>query len=231
MRTQSQLTELPCPFDDAESVRAIRRKIRNWGNKHYQHFPWRSTTSPYLGLIAEVLLQRTKASSAVVVYHRFAERFSKSSQLADASISEIENVIHSLGLKWRAPLLRRLGTELEALIEIPTDLESLTQLPGVGQYAGSAWLSFHGRVRAVLIDANTVRLVSRVSGRSFDGETRRQPWVFGVLDALTPPRAHRQFNFAILDLSMLLCKPRLPECGHCPLSDNCKYFMSTGVGS
>ena len=197
-------------------IRNIRRKITEFGKENYQVFPWRSPQHLWHGLLAEVLLQRTRAKNVVPVYTEFIDRYHSPDQLAVSDPKEIESLLYPLGLKWRAKWIKRLGQSL-AEIELPFSLEELLELPGVGPYAANAFLAFHSDVRAFLIDSNTTRFLSRISGRNYHGETRREGWVTELLSQITPVRNSRTFNIALLDFTMLICKPRNPQCEGCPL--------------
>jgi A/G-specific adenine glycosylase len=133
-------------------------------------------------------------------------------------------VFRSLGLHWRAKLLRDLGRALaEGSGHVPDDYDELMALPGVGTYAASAWLSLHRSRRAVLVDSNIVRWLARMSGRPYDGETRRRVWVRELADEITPRQGVSRFNYALLDFTMLICRP-LPRCGICPFAASmCEY--------
>jgi A/G-specific adenine glycosylase len=156
-------------------------------------------------------------SSVVGVYHQFISRYPDPHQLAEASIKEIEVLIYPLGLRWRAPLIKKLGEELAKRDGIvPDSLEELLDLPGVGQYAAAAYLGFHGGKRAVIIDANVVRWLCRLVDKPYDGETRRKKWLIQLADAVTPTRRWAQFNYAVLDFTMQICA-KAPKCVVCPI--------------
>lgn len=105
----------------------------------------------------------------------------------------------------------------------PETLSGLVELPGVGPYAAAAYLSFHRNKRAVIIDSNVVRLLSRVFGFAANREIRRKPWLFELADSLTPRRAFRDYNYAVLDLAMRVCRTK-PLCGACPIaSRGCEF--------
>lgn len=211
-----------------KQILQIRRRVLRWGRANYKHFPWREPEKSWHGLVAEVLLQRTRAKSAVHVYRDFTKSFPDPIDLASASVSEIEKVIYPLGLRWRAPLLKKLGEALDKLGgEPPSSLEQLLKLPGVGSYAAAAWLSFHGKNRGVIIDANVVRWICRLVDRKCDAETRRKKWLITLADNLTPERGSREFNYAILDFTMEICTTR-PRCEICPIGPElCAYGRKT----
>lgn len=212
---------------DALAIRTIRRRLRQWGRQHYVAYPWRAAAREWHGLVAEVLLQRARATSVVSVYDAFVARFPDPGDLAAAAPEAVEALLRPLGLRWRAPLLHRLGVALAARKgRVPHTLEGLTALPGVGPYAAAAFVSLHGGRRAVLIDANVVRWVCRLTGQSYDGETRRKRWLRTLADTLTPARRVREFNYALLDFTMEVCSVR-PQCGQCPLGAGlCAYARS-----
>lgn len=207
-----------------ENAREIARILVNWGRNNYQPFPWREAKEPWHGLIAEILLQRTRAINVIPVYNEFIRLFPSPKDLADAPIDEISKVIFPLGLRWRAPLLQRLGKQLGELdSKIPVKLEELLKLAGVGAYIAAAWLSFHGSRRGVIIDANVVRFICRLKDQPFDGETRRKKWLLQTAEIMTPPRAWKAYNYALLDFTMQICGNR-PKCNICPIGHkHCLY--------
>lgn len=207
--------------------RDIRRRLKKWGKAHFATFPWRDTTSRFHALIAEVFLQRTRAAQVLPVYEKVCTRFPDPASLARTSDKELWDTFFSLGLHWRIPLIRRLA---QALVEkcdgnIPEDFESLRSLPGVGPYASAAFLSFHSRKRQAIVDANVVRLYGRVFGFPVHGETRRERWFIRLAEKMTPQSGFREYNYAILDFTREICRPR-PLCSECPLNDICVYGTS-----
>jgi A/G-specific adenine glycosylase len=208
----------------------IREILLIWEQEHYKEFPWRTTDQQWKSLIAEVLLQRTKANNVVPVYESFFEHFPSPEKLAQASEEEIQNVIYPLGLRWRTPLLKKLGEQLvQVQGELPDTLEGLLELHGVGAYVAAAWLGFHGGKRSVIIDANVVRWVCRLVDRSMDGETRRKKWLIELADKLTPEKNWKEYNYAVLDFSMEICTKK-PQCLECPLGPAICLYRRKQIG-
>jgi A/G-specific adenine glycosylase len=201
----------------ASSLRKIRQITLRWGAKNYRAFPWRNPDENWHGLLAEILLQRTRANTVVSVYQQFVFAFATPSKLGRASIKRIEKLLYPLGLRWRAPLIKRLGQELHARgSQPPTSLPELITLPGIGPYAAAAYLGFHTKSRAVIIDANVVRFLCRLVGVKYDGETRRKQWLLNFADRMTPRRNVRRYNYSVLDFTMQICTTR-PKCEQCPV--------------
>ena len=170
-----------------------------------------------------MLLQRTRAANVVPVYERFIERFPEATDLKTVTDAEIEALIYSLGLGWRAPLLKRLCDYLaETDGKCPRTYAGLIELPAVGPYVAAAVLSFHSGRRGVIIDVNVVRWLCRMVGAPMDGETRRKRWLIELAERLTPARDVGAFNYALLDFTMQICS-KTPKCPACPLRDLCAY--------
>jgi A/G-specific adenine glycosylase len=214
-----------------KEIREIRLRILAWGEKNIRTFPWRSPEKIWHGLVAEVLLQRTRAESVVPVYKKFTQQFPEPEDLATATEEEILDVIRSLGLHWRAPLLKKMGESLVQAGGIPETVDGLQKLPGIGVYTSNAFLSFHGDSPGVLIDSNIVRWISRLIGREYDGETRRKKWLRKTVMRLTPDEDNRAFNYASLDFTMTVCRPKSPECPECPIGNAyCSYARGREEG-
>jgi A/G-specific adenine glycosylase len=123
------------------AIAAIRRRVRKWGRENYRPFAWREPKHLWHALIAEVLLQRTRAGNVALVYEKFIARFPEAQDLKTATLEEIETLIYPLGLRWRAPLLKQLCDYLANTDgKVPTTREELLQLPAVGPYVASAML-------------------------------------------------------------------------------------------
>lgn len=202
-----------------ERVKKIRSIISAWGARNYRDFPWRNSDIPWHGLVAEILLQRTRAENVVPVYRKFIERFPEPEDLARASIGKIEKIIDSLGLRWRALQLKKLGIYLfEHGGKLPHEYDGMIQLPGVGDYVAAAWLSFHGNRRGVIVDSNIVRFLCRLVGEGMNGETRRKKWLIQIAERMTPKTNSKKFNYAMLDFTMSICGKK-PRCAACPIGE------------
>ncbi len=210
-------------LSDADIIE-IRDILLVWGKEHYHNFPWRRPEHLWHGLIAEILLQRTRANNVLPVYEAFVRNFPVPQSLALASQDDIERVIYPLGLRWRAPLLKKLGEKLvQTDGKLPETMEGLLELPGVGVYIAAAWLGFHGKGRSVIIDANVVRWICKIVDRPMDGETRRKRWLIELAERLTPDGSTKEYNYAVLDFSMDICTVT-PKCEQCPLGPKfCSY--------
>lgn len=200
----------------------VRRNLLRWGDKHFQNFPWRGELNPFRALVAEILLQRTRAEQVVPVFLNFKQLFPDTETLVTASVHDIENAIKPLGLRWRAKFLYQLGVMITQN-GIPSDFALLQNFPGVGRYTASAYLSLHTEKRMPIVDSNVVRFYGRFFGFDVGSETRRNKKVLEIADLLTPKREFKRFNYALLDFTRAICTTR-PNHRCCSVRKKCAFW-------
>lgn len=189
-------------------------------------FPWRLRRDPYEILVAEIMLQRTKAEQVAPVFLSFIKRFPSPELLAKAELSEIEVFFSRLGLLWRAKKVKFLAEKLSSDFKgkVPNNRDKLLSLPGIGEYVGDAVLCFAFKEDRAIIDSNVCRILGRVFNIKAKGEARRDPVYRKIAKQLVPSGKCREFNWAVIDYANEICIPRKPKCSICPLNSICDYF-------
>lgn len=81
--------------------KCIRHKLFLWHKENYRSFPWRHAKDPYKIMVAEFMLQRTRAEQVVRVYRGFIKKYPDTDSLAEADPIEVNKVTERLGLHWR----------------------------------------------------------------------------------------------------------------------------------
>lgn len=207
----------PATFSREETY---REEILAWYSENGRDFPWRSTGDPYRILVAEILLQRTRAISVAPIYERFLYRWPRIDTLAGATEQEISALIAPLGLAKRAPLICDLAQELVRLGKVPASLEQLLALPGVGPYSARSTLISAFGEDLPLVDWVIGRVLNRYWGLPGELPPKVDPLVWEVAEQLAGYGKTRDLWLGTLDLANQLCQPQ-PKCGHCPLSGEC----------
>jgi A/G-specific adenine glycosylase len=208
-----------------EKLELLQHTMMNWWVQEHFDYPWRDSSEPdWKRLITEVLLQRTNAAAVKRLYVDFFFKYPTAESLACAPVEEVEQAIHSLGLRWRAQYLPSLASNIAA--GVPESSDELMKLPGVGPYVSGAFMVLHRNTSSTFVDANVVRLLGRYLGFEWDGETRRKKWLLDHVDALfshgyTPS----EFGYALLDFSREVCG-RAPQCQSCEARTQCAYFAT-----
>lgn len=149
--------------------------------------------------------------------------------LAAADLADVLRAWDRLGYPRRAIRLHECA---KAVVErfagtLPTDMDSLRSLPGIGQYTAAAVAAFAGGHRVVVADTNTRRVLARLHGapgvpthlRRFETERAEQ---------FLPPDPARSVivNEALMELGALICTARSPRCESCPLKHECTWLAA-----
>ena len=156
------------------------------------------------------------------------KRYPTMASLADADERELERILRPLGLFWRGKLLIDAARQIEENKggRVPDNLDELRALPGVGNYISAAVSCFAYDIPQVLLDTNTVRVLGRVFQEPVSDRSRRSK-TFHRLGSRLLDRSHpRRFNYALIDLAALVCRPKNPKCDSCPVQSDCMYGSS-----
>ncbi len=213
---------------------AAWRSLRQWYRRHGRHeLPWRRLKSPWAILVAETLLRRTRAELAARVYQDVLKHFRSPASVVRRPRTW-RSLTKTLGLAWRGDTFIKACKILTSKYQghVPSKEVELLALPGVGHYVAKAVLLFGFSRPAVLTDANTIRLASRISGLPLSPARHRNRSVQSIVATLGP--SHRPTSaadsFALIDLAALVCSPRRPRCGSCPVARCCVTGRTLGFG-
>lgn len=210
-----------------ENPETLTSLLIAWYRKRERELPWRHTYDPYHIWISEIMLQQTQMERGVAYFNRWIERFPDVYAVAAAKEQEILRFWQGLGYYARARNIHRAAKQIVEEFEgrIPDEYQTLLSLPGIGPYTAAAIASIAGNHDVAVIDTN----VARVYARLFDiavsvkkGEGLRQ--VQFLAKKILPKGRARHYNQAIMDFGGLLCTPRNPKCGKCPVQQRCRAF-------
>ncbi|HEY9420028.1 MAG TPA: DNA (cytosine-5-)-methyltransferase [Thermoanaerobaculia bacterium] len=188
--------------------------------------PWRRTKDPFEILVAEKLLQQTAVRQGVVdAYQSLLERWPSPDALADAAVEEVRAMLQPLGLPYRASELVTMSQVLVRQHQgiVPLTRRDLLALPGVGEYAANAVLSFTDRQETAVVDTNVSRLLRRLFGleEAAPANPARSRTLYSLASWLIAGMPSKILNYAVLDLTAELCTARKPRCQECALRSFC----------
>ena len=214
----------------AEDVQ-LRRELLNWFAEHGRSFTWRQSLTPFVVLIAEVLLKKTTASVVERFIPGFLGRYPDPLSIDESTKEELKEILAPLGLSMqRADQLKNLAGALirDHKGNVPSEMTQLLDLPGIGPYAASAVRCYaFGKVEAP-VDTNIARILVRFHGiKPSRYEARRSPEVWRLASELVgkDTTTVREVNWALLDLGAKVCTARAPKCSVCPIATGC-YFVN-----
>lgn len=200
-----------------------------WYENNRRSYPWREHTDPYKILISEVMLQQTNADRVLPVYERVTQEFPNIRALAKSELDNLRAMLKALGLNYRASRLRKMAEKIvvEYNGEMPSSVEGLLYLPGVGRYIANALACFAYGKKVALIDVNVVRLYQRVFGFiSRKARPREDNSLWEFAGKMMPDTHFKEFNLALIDFSASICTFRKPQCTKCPISNFCFSYLN-----
>ena len=207
----------------------FRRELLIWYDSNARKFPWRHAgKSCYEIIIAEILLQRTKAETVKKHYEAFIKKYANWDAINKASLSDIESILKPFGLwKQRSKRLKELArtmvTNNGKLPENPKDIEAF---PLFGQYIVNAILTQCYQQKKPFLDASMARLLDRFFGERKLVDIRYDPYLQELAHRIVKKRKVQDalfLNWAILDFASLVCLKQSPKCDICPLKNRCLY--------
>jgi A/G-specific adenine glycosylase len=198
--------------------------LLRWYDAGRRDLPWRGSRDAYAIWVSEVMLQQTRVETVRERWPRFLARFSDLGSLARATEAEVLKEWEGLGYYARARNLRRAARALaaEGHKRLPRSAAELIGLPGFGPYTAAAVASIAFGEAAAVVDGNVTRVLARFLGERREAggaavRRRVREAAASWLDARRPG----DWNQALMDLGALVCVPRAPRCGECPIASGC----------
>ena len=209
-----------------KEITSFRAKLLKWHRNNKRYYPWRGTQDPFRVLIAEMMLRRTKADQVKRVYERLFNEYPDIQSLSKADNKKLEDILGSLGLRWRLPSFGLVAREIMEQYgsKVPDSRSELKKLTGVGDYVAGAVLSIAYHKKEWMVDSNVVRVLKRYFGIITSKEGRRKKEIIEISKIYVSCKDPREANLAILDFAAIICKPRHPLCPKCPLRKACHSF-------
>ncbi|HEX5757372.1 MAG TPA: A/G-specific adenine glycosylase [Arenimonas sp.] len=207
---------------------SLAERLLAWFDTHGRHdLPWQHPRTPYRVWLAEIMLQQTQVQTVLPYYTRFLDALPDLPSLAAAEHDTVMALWAGLGYYARARNLHRaakLCVEQHGG-ELPSDIEALSALPGIGRStAGAILAQAHGQRHAIL-DGNVKRLLCRLhSIEGWPGTTTVQKRLWQLSESHLPSARLADYTQAIMDFGATLCRRSNPDCDRCPLQSDCIAF-------
>ena len=207
----------------AASISAL---LLDWYDAHARDLPWRArpgeaAPDPYRVWLSEVMLQQTTVAAVTPYFAAFTARWPTIAALAAAVEADVMAAWAGLGYYSRARNLVKAARAVAASGGFPDTEAALRELPGLGAYTAAAVAAIAFGRRAVVVDANVERVVTRLFAIA-----EPMPGARGAIrahaDAITPEQRAGDFAQAMMDLGATICTPRQPRCPLCPLAETCE---------
>jgi len=196
-------------------------ELLGWYEREQRDLPWRRPgVSPWQVLVSEFMLQQTPVARVEPIWLAWVARWPTPSATASASAADVLRAWGKLGYPRRAKRLHECALAIagEHGDVVPSDVETLLSLPGVGAYTARAIACFAYGQRVPVVDTNVRRVVARaVHGRADAGASTLPRDLDDVAALLPNGDDAPRFSVALMELGATVCTARSPRCGICPL--------------
>lgn len=203
--------------------------VIDWYRIHERPLPWRAPgTTPWGVLVSEVMAQQTPVARVAPFWVEWMRRWPRPADLAAALAADVLRAWGSLGYPRRALRLQQAAVALRDGHggQVPTTVEQLRALPGVGEYTAAAVAVFALGQRHPVLDTNVRRVLARVVGGVAGPAPALSAAERALATSLLPPDRHRcrTWSVGVMELGALVCTARAPDCPSCPLRTRCRWL-------
>lgn len=176
--------------------------------------------TPFELLAATILSAQTTDARVNMVTPALFARYPTPEDLAHADQTELEELIRSTG--FYASKARNLIGMANRLVdeyggEVPTDLDDLVTLPGVGRKTGNVVRSVAFGLPGLPVDTHVGRLARRLGLTEHEDPVKVELELNGFL----PAAARGDFSLRMILHGRRVCFAKKPNCEECVLEDFC----------
>ncbi len=182
--------------------------------------------NPYELLAATILSAQCTDERVNMVTPNLFARYPTPEDLAAARPADVEAIIRSTGfyknktkslLGMAAGLVERFGGQ------VPSRMEDLVTLPGVGRKTANVMRSVAMDLPGLPVDTHVGRMARRLALTEETDAVKAEH----ALNAMVPARDRGVFSLRLILHGRAVCVARSPRCGQCVLADFCP---SVGTG-
>ncbi len=227
--------------------RDIVPRLLAWFARNARPLPWRRTRDPYAIWVSEIMLQQTQVKTVLPYWKRWMRTLPNLATLAKAKPQTLHKLWEGLGYYTRVRNMHRAAQIIVAQHggRFPRVFEDVLALPGIGRYTAGAICSIAFNQPTPILDGNVIRVLTRWRGITGDPRRRKiNARLWQLAEELVqrapeagartspPPQASRHcshLNQSLMELGALVCTPRQPRCGLCPIATDCAAYQQGRV--
>lgn len=205
-------------MDEEQRAREILERLRAAYPQASYYLVFRS---PLELLVATILSAQARDEAVNAVTAELFRKYKEAEDYANVPIEQLENDIRSINFYRNKA--KAIQSACKLLVEryngeVPSTLEELVKLPGVGRKTANAILTnAFGKVEGIVVDTHVIRL----SGRMGFAREKKPETIERDLMALFPKGIWRELPWLLKEHGRAVCTPKGPKCDSCVLDDLC----------
>lgn len=154
------------------------------------------------------------------------KKFPDMESIVQAPVEEVEDAIKSIGLyKVKARNIKKCCEKLltEYDQKVPTTIEKLVELPGVGRKTATLFLADAYGIPGVTVDTHVFRISRRIGWAAGNNPVQVEKELMKAL-----PKEHwNRINFQLIYHGRSVCTARKAKCENCVLRKWCEFPQET----
>ena len=209
----------------------IPAPLLSWYRANKRELAWRSDPTPYHIWVSEIMLQQTRVEAVKEYYDRFIGARPTIEDLAVCEEEKLLKLWEGLGYYSRVRNMQKAAKTvvLEYGGQLPSEIEKLKKLSGIGDYTAGAIASIAFGKQTAAVDGNVLRVVTRLTENPT--EISSIPYRRQLESELSNayPKAGKDcsdFTQSLFELGALICKPQNPACEACPIKAHCLAYKN-----
>jgi len=207
-------------------------ELVQWYIQNKRDLPWRNTNNAYIIWLSEIILQQTRVEQGLPYFNRFVEKYPDVSSFAAAHEDDILKLWQGLGYYSRGRNMLKTARLVNELYngKFPEQYNELIKLKGIGEYTAAAISSFSANEAKAVVDGNVYRVLARYFGIDEPINSTKGKKIFQQMaDDLLNREQPGLHNQAMMEFGAMLCKPKNPACGICPVRTGCFAFINNAT--
>lgn len=205
----------------------VRRVIGALSKQHPGAWTELAFTNPYELLVATVLSAQSSDVRVNGVTPALFKRYPDARALARATTDELEPQLVPTGFfRAKSRALAGLSAALVANHggDVPSDMKSLTALPGVGRKTANVVLGHAFGVPGLPVDLHVLRVANRIGIAKSDDPVTVETQLTGAL----PDDKWVLASDVLILHGRRICRPK-PFCDRCAVRNDCNYYKALGA--
>lgn len=208
-----------------------RERVKSFIYHFSENMPHARTELEYKNVfeltVAVILSAQCTDKRVNLITKNLFKRFPDIQSMSEASVDDIFFLIKSCSYprnkaKYLSQMTKILIQEFNS--EIPSNIEDLQRLPGVGRKTANVIGSVYFDIPAMPVDTHVFRVSARI-GLTTNAKTPLQAEI--QLVKLFPKNKLNIAHHWLILHGRYVCKARRPECSKCQITHFCKYFSNT----
>lgn len=180
------------------------------------------STDPFRVLISTILSQRTRDENTHTATEALFSKYRTPAELASADPRHVEQLIRKAGFyRQKAETVITVSRILRDRHSsaVPSTLDGLTALPGVGRKTANCVLSYGFGIPAIAVDTHVHRICNLMGLVTTANPNDTE----AVLSLIVPRDLWHDINRLLVRHGQTVCNPIKPKCGACPIIHLCNF--------